>query len=133
MIHHFYTDLKAGKIDQFMVRLQALFANLTYDIGTKKENYYQSIFYIFIVLLGQFAEMEKRINSGRIDLVVRTQDYLYIFEFKVKNPINLALIQIEEKGYEIPFAAEGRKTVKVGVVFDAATRSIEEWAIDMAD
>lgn len=41
----------------------------------------------------------------------------------------MALEQIDQKGYAIPYQAEGRKVVKVGVKFNAETRVPEDWII----
>jgi hypothetical protein len=41
--------------------------------------------------------------------------------------VEAALRQIDEKGYLIPWTAGGRKPVKVGAVFDPATRTLGEW------
>jgi hypothetical protein len=37
------------------------------------------------------------------------------------------LAQIESKGYAIPYEADGRRVVKVGVTFSSQTRTIEDW------
>ena len=39
------------------------------------------------------------------------------------------LEQIDNKGYLIPYAADGRELVKVGVSFNAEERNIGEWEI----
>jgi hypothetical protein len=67
--------------------------------------------------------------------VVETGDYLYCFEFKLggegkRVTAEEALRQIDSKGYLLPWrgiGADGKKLVKVGVVFDAEKRNIGEW------
>ncbi|WP_455638969.1 AAA family ATPase [Parabacteroides sp.] len=41
--------------------------------------------------------------------------------------VDEALRQIDEKGYLIPYTADGCQLVKVGAAFDPATRNIGEW------
>ena len=38
-----------------------------------------------------------------------------------------ALKQIDSKGYAIPWQADGRKVVKVGINFSSEQRTIKEW------
>ena len=40
-----------------------------------------------------------------------------------------ALAQIDSKQYAVPYQADGRRVVKVGVNFDSATRTIGEWIV----
>ena len=42
-------------------------------------------------------------------------------------PAEEALNQIDDKGYAIPYTTDERKVVKVGVAFDAETRTICSW------
>jgi hypothetical protein len=69
---------------------------------------------------------------GRADAVVITGDTVYVFEFKLSregtgNKDEDALRQIDDKGYLVPYRAGGRKLVKVGAEFDAATRTLGRW------
>ena len=56
-------------------------------------------------------------------------DTIYVFELKVNGTAQEALEQIESNGYAIPYQADGRKLVKVGVKFNAETRVPEEWIV----
>jgi hypothetical protein len=87
------------------------------------------VFYLVFRLLGQYAGAEVRSAAGRADAVVTTKDTVYVFEFKLmgNGTVKDALKQIDEKGYLIPWTAEGRKLVKVGAVFDVTARTLGEW------
>lgn len=65
---------------------------------------------------------------GRADAVVKTPDYIYVFEFKLNDSAEFALRQIDEKGYLLPYRADGRKVVKVGVAFERRW-NIGEWVM----
>lgn len=79
--------------------------------------------------MGQFTETEVRSARGRADAVVKTPDYICMFEFKLNDSAEAALRQIDEKGYLLPYQADGRKVVKVGVAFEKEERNIGEWVI----
>lgn len=40
------------------------------------------------------------------------------------------MAQINDKGYMVPFEADGRKLVKIGVSFSTETRTVEDWSYE---
>ena len=48
---------------------------------------------------------------------------------KIDNTADVALQQIEEKGYAKPFVDDPRKIFKIGVSFSTENRRIEDWKI----
>ena len=121
--------LKSGNPDAFMTTLEALFANTTYQIQGNAERDFQYAMYIIIELLGEYVQAERTTSNGRIDLLLQTQDYIYIIELKIDNTAEAALQQIEEKGYDRPFADDPRKLFKIGVSFSTKDRRIEDWKV----
>lgn len=77
--------------------------------------------------MGQFTQAEVRSARGRADAVVKTPKYIFVFEFKLNGTAEQALQQIDEKGYLIPFQADDREVIKVGVEFSAEERNISRW------
>ena len=67
--------------------------------------------------------------NGRIDFVVQMPETTYVFELKVNGTAQEALDQINGKGYFLPYEAEGRHVVKVGVQFDRDTMTVGEWMV----
>jgi hypothetical protein len=131
-IGNFSDALEDGDADSFLTQLRAFFALIPYDLHpVKNESYYGTIFFVVFALLGQFIESEVRSAAGRADAVVKTKDAIYVFEFKLDTAGTLedALKQIDEKGYLVPYTADGRKLVKIGVVFDTAKRTLGEWRV----
>ena len=110
-----------------MERLHAFFEGIPYELNSKTERHYQVIFYIVFKLLGQYVDAEVRSARGRADAVVKTTDYIYVFEFKLDGSVDEALRQIDEKGYLIPYTVDSRQLVKVGASFDKEKRNIGEW------
>ena len=121
--------LRTGTPDVFMQTLEALFANTTYQIQGDSEKNFQYAMYIIMELLGEYVQAERSTSNGRIDLLLQTKDYIYIVELKVDSSADVALQQIEEKGYAKPFVNDTRKLFKIGVSFSTANRRIEEWKI----
>ena len=75
--------------------------------------------------------MEAEVSSavGRADAVVSCKDFIYVFEFKLKGSAEEALAQIDQKGYLLPYAAEGKTLFRIGVEFNAAERNLGRWLI----
>lgn len=128
-IGKFTRELRTGDVDAFLNRLRAFFADMPYELNEKTERHYQVVFYIVFKLLGQYTDAEVRSACGRADAVVKTADYIYVFEFKLDGSVDEALRQIDDKGYLIPYTADGRQLVKVGVSFDKAKRNIGDWTV----
>jgi hypothetical protein len=95
------------------------------------EKFYQFVFWQLFTLMGQHVKTEVKSNEGRADAVVKTADSIYIFEFKMDENATAedALAQINSKGYAIPYAAEQRKIVKIGVEFSQTAGGIKRWLI----
>ena len=121
--------LRTGTPDVFMRTLEALFANTTYQIQGNAEKDFQYAMYIIMELLGEYVQAERATSNGRIDLLLQTKDYIYIIEVKIDNTADVALQQIEEKGYAKPFVDDPRKIFKIGVSFSTENRRIEDWKI----
>lgn len=129
-IGNFVKELEAGDVEAFLTRFRAFFADFPYELNAKTERHYQVVFYLVFKLMGQFIQSEVQSAIGRADAVVKTLDYIYVFEFKLDGTAETALKQIDEKGYLIPYIVDGRQVVKVGVSFDAEKRNLGEWLIE---
>ena len=114
-----------------MNRLQSLFADFNSDAMTMVdlEQHYQDIIFLIFKLLGFMTHVEYKTANGRIDLVIKTNEYIYIFEFKRNKSAEDAIKQIDDKGYLIPFRAEGRKIIKIGANFSDELKGIENYII----
>lgn len=129
-IAKFMRELRSGDVDAFMERLRVFFAGIPYELNDNTERHYQAIFYIVFTLMGQFVETEVRSARGRADAVVKTNDYIFVFEFKLDGSAEDALKQIHEKGYLIPYTLDGRTLVKVGVNFSKETRNVDGYWVE---
>ena len=122
-------DVESGNPEGFMTRLDALFARTNYQIQGDCEKDFQYAMYIIIELMGEYVETERTTSNGRIDILIKTKDYVYIIEIKTDSTPDEALEQIEEKGYARPFADDRRRIFRVGVNFSTANRRIDGWKV----
>ena len=129
-VANFINDIRRGNPDGFMERLQSLFADSDYKITGKMEKYFQNSMYLIFKMMGFFTEVERTTSRGRMDIVMKTKDYIYVMELKLDGTADEALRQIEDKGYAEPFKTDGRLIYKIGVSFSSETRGIEEWRIE---
>ena len=129
-ISNFVREVRTGEAEGFMRRMEAFFANGDYALMGDKELYFHNAVYVFFALLGLYVEVERYTTNGRMDILVQTKDYIYIFELKIDQSADAALKQIEEKGYAKPFAADLRKLFKIGLNFSTEKRCIDDWRVE---
>ncbi len=128
-IVNFVRDIEQGRPDAFMERMQTMFDDTSYQIAGRMEIYFQNSMYLIFKMLGFYTEVERTTSRGRIDIVMKTRNYIYVIEIKLDGTPDEALQQIETRGYAAPFVSDGRKVYKIGVNFSSATRGVEEWKI----
>ena len=128
-INNFVKDVRNGKVEDFMTRLQALFADGDYQVMGKMEIYFQNTLSVIFKLIGLYVQVERHTSRGRMDVTIQTRDYIYVMELKVDKSADEALKQIEDKQYAAPFAADPRKLFKVGVCFGSESKGIDEWKV----
>ena len=130
-IQCFVEEMMAGKVDDFFDRLKTMFTDIPYELARDREVHYQNILYIIFKLMGFYVQVEYHTSRGRIDLVLQTQDYVYIMEFKLNGSADEALAQIREKGYAAPFAKDSRTIYRIGVNFSDELRNIQEVKVEV--
>ena len=128
-INNFTREVEGGQPEKFMSRLEAMFAGQDYQLAGDTELYFHNVTSLVFKLLGFYTDVERHTTDGRMDMLVQTKDYIYIFEFKIDKSADEALKQIEEKQYAKPFETDSRKLYKIGVNFSSETRRIEGWKV----
>ena len=118
-----------GDAEAFFARLQSFFADTPYELIRNLEVHYQNVLFIVFKLFGFYVKTEDHTSRGRIDLVLQTDRYIYIMEFKLNGTAEEALQQIEDKQYALPFASDTRTLFRIGVNFSNETRNIGTWKI----
>ena len=89
----------------------------------------RTCFSLFSNWLVSYTKVEYHTNNGRVDLILQTDKFIYIMEFKLNGTAEEALQQINNKRYALPFEADGRKLFKIGINFSEKTRNIEKWVV----
>ena len=125
-----YDAIMGGDPEEFLRQMQVFLADVPYELVRPDENWYQTVVYLLCRLIGFYVKAEYHTSYGRIDMVLQTNDYIYVFEFKINLPAKVGARQIEERDYALPFANDRRKLFKVAVSFDTGKRNIDEWQID---
>lgn len=109
----------------------AFFASIPADWHRKNpiaryEGYYASVFYAYFAALGLDIILEDASRLGRLDMAVRFNAQVYLFEFKVVElePEGAALQQIQDRGYADKYRAAGQPIHQIGVEFSRERRSV---------
>ena len=133
----FYAALKRHDLDAAMQHMQAFFASIPYlDFGekelddiTKYEAYYEVLTYVVFSIFNYRTFTQVKVARGRTDVVVFMHDATYVMELKMHGTAEEALKQIDSKDYAIPYRADGKPIVKIGMAFSQETKTISEWKI----
>ena len=127
--------LKTGDLELLRKLLTSFLADIPYTMRRKetereRERYFHYTFYLLMRMVSVYTVYtEKQQSEGRVDCIVETPNYIYIFEFKLDGTADEALSQIEEKGYARPYEADSRKLFKVGTVFSSETGTISDFKV----
>ena len=127
--------MKVGHCDTLATLLTSFFASIPYsqrrkDDEREKERYFQYTFYLVLRMISCFTVfVEKAQSEGRVDCVVETPKYVYIFEFKRDGSAEAALQQIEDRGYAKEYASDGRTIYLIGCNFSSETGTIDGWKV----
>ena len=125
-----YLALLEENLDEMLRLLQAYLLTIPQCDNTNYEGHYQQLLYVIFSLLGRYVDVEVRTATGRVDMVMRTAQKLYLFELKLNRSAEAAMKQIDLKNYPARFALCQLPVVKVGINFDAEQHTITDWQIE---
>ena len=134
---NFYASLLHHDIETAMKLMQAFFASIPYlDFGEKElddlakyEAYYEVLTYVVFSIFNCRTFTQVKVARGRTDVVVFMRDAVYVMELKMRGTAQEALAQINSKDYAIPYQAEGKPVVKIGIAFSQETKTVSDWKI----
>ena len=129
LVGDFLEMLYDGDVEGAMIRLKAYLASISNRLSNKNERDFQTVFYLIFNLMGAYMRVEEDSAIGRADAVVYMPDAVFVFELKYDGSAEEAIKQIDEKGYLIPYSAEGKRLFKIGVNYDSNQRTIGDWKI----
>lgn len=125
--------LDSGEVETFRKLLTSFLADIPYTMRRKedereRERYFHYTFYLLMRMISVYTiYTEKQQSEGRVDCIVETLNYIYIFEFKLDGSAEEALKQIEGKGYARSYESDKRRLYRIGVSFSSQTGTIQEW------
>ena len=114
----------------FLPHLKTFYDKFPYTLSNNNERHYQAVLYTIFAMLGVDVTPEQPTSDGRINMVLKTTDSIYVFELKYKKDAATALAQIKNKKYASAFADDKRKKVLVGINFSEDNKTIDEWEIN---
>ena len=123
--------LRANDFSGIETQLRAFFASIPYEWHTRNdiaryEGYYASVLYAWFAGLGLDVVLEDSTSRGRLDMAVRFNEQIYLFEFKVVElaPEGSAMTQLKERGYADKYQGAGQPVHLIGVEFSRDSRNL---------
>ena len=128
-----FTDLRFKEItiEQFIEVVRRWYAGIPYSITDKNQNeqLYQSLIYAVLMGYGADVQAEEQTSDGRMDIVLKLPDTIYIIELKYGKTADEAINQIIAKDYAARFAADRRPVVAIGLNISEDRRTIDSYKI----
>ena len=116
---------------------RAFYASIPYEWYTNNdianyEGYYASVFYSYFAALGLDITVEESSSHGRLDMAVRFNDNVYLFEFKVveMTPEGSAMAQLKAKRYADKYRGPGQPIYLVAVEFSKDARNLAAFEVE---
>ena len=128
-----YLALLNDNLDEMFRLLQSYLLTVPYCDNANSEGHYQQLLYVIFSLFGRYVEVEVHTPTGRVDIVMKTDKALYLFELKLNMSARAAIKQIDLKDYSSKFALSGLPIVKVGINFNPESRTLDDWKIVPAE
>ncbi len=134
----FWKALRADDTDLALRELQAYLEELPYVEGFKKkleevstaEGFYEWSFYLIFSMLNVYVQTQVKCARGKADMVVFMPDAIYVMELKINGTAQDALDQINDRGYALRYATDGRRIVKAGIGFSVEKRAMTGYIIE---
>ncbi|MCI6581256.1 MAG: ATP-binding protein [Oscillospiraceae bacterium] len=125
--------LRRCDLDGVRDAFTSFLSSITYEANKDErakdfETHFSYIFYIIFRLLSCYTTLiEKQNSKGRADVIIESDNDIYIFEFKLDGSAKEALEQIEKMQYALPYLDDSRTVHKIGVNISSENRTVSEW------
>ena len=125
--------LRHGDLDSVRDAYTSFLASIPYEANKDVralnfETHFQYTFYIINRLLSCYTTLiEKQNSKGRADIIIESDNDIYIFEFKLDGSADEALQQIRDRQYALPYLNDPRPVHQIGVNISSNTRTVAEW------
>ena len=133
MLGNAFTDLRLKEItiEDFIETIRRWYAGIPYSITDRNQNeqLYQSLIYAALMGYGADVTAESQTSDGRMDIVLKVPDAIYIIELKYGKSADEAVGQIIKKGYAVLFATDSRPVSAIGLNISEDRRTIDSYKI----
>jgi len=137
VVSRLYDVLVAADLEALRQHITSLFAAIPHQWHdgnpiARYEGFYASVFYSHLAALGLDLVTEDASSHGRLDLRLRFNGQLWLFEFKVVElaPEGAALQQIKDRGYAEKYRAEGLPMHLIGIEFNRERRTLVGFEVE---
>ncbi|MDR1228611.1 MAG: ATP-binding protein, partial [Azoarcus sp.] len=134
-----YEALKANDFERIREIFLSLYASIPNDLFRKNdidqfEGYYASVFYASFAALGMDIVPEDVSNQGKLDMAVKFNGQVYLFEFKMvmEEAEGKALQQIKDKQYADKYRSLNQPIYLIGVEFSKKARNVAGFEVEPA-
>ena len=136
--------LRANDFAGLKALFNAFFASIPHERYTSSdkanndmanyEGYYASVFYAYFASLGIEATVEDSSRIGRLDLAVRFNGNVYLFEFKVVEmaPEGAAMDQLKARRYADKYRAPDQPIYLIAAEFSRDARNLASFEVERA-
>ena len=132
-----YDLLLANDFHGLRALIHAFFASIPHQWYTNNdianfEGFYASVFYSYFAGLGLDITVEDSTSHGRLDMAVRFNERVYLFEFKVIElaPDGAAMAQLKERRYADKYRHLGQPIHLVAVEFSRENRNLAAFEVE---
>lgn len=128
-----YLNMYLGDTNKAKTFLKALIADVPYSnkklASMDMEERYRLIMSTIFNAIGFRVEVERMLATGRIDMVVTTDNFIYVMELKLTNAggMDAAEKQILENHYIEPFKADKRRTIALAIELNDQGKGLIDW------
>jgi hypothetical protein len=132
-IYNLSEMLRTGDLEGVRDAFTSFLASIPYEANKDErakdfETHFSYTFYLINRMLSCYTTLiEKQNSKGRADVIIESDNDIYIFEFKLDGSAEEALKQIEEKQYAMPYIDDSRTLHKIGVNISSESRTVSEW------
>ena len=131
-----YRHLERNDFDGLRELFHAFFAGIPYEWYTNNdiaryEGYYASVFYAYFAATGLDVTVEDHASHGRLDMAVRFNRNVYLFEFKVVEQASrgAAMAQLRSRRYADKYRHLGEPIHLVAVEFSKDARNLTAFEV----
>ncbi|PID29326.1 MAG: AAA family ATPase [Candidatus Cloacimonadota bacterium] len=120
---------RSNDMELFIKVMRSIFASIPDNLSSGRyESYYHTVIYLILMFIGTDIKVEEKTNKGVIDAVVKTENYIYIMEFKMSSAKS-AMDQIKSKKYYEKYLTNDRDIICVGIAFSKEDRNVDDFIV----